>query len=123
MAIFLIDGSMSERHNQNSTRQKRLFSIFNIVTFKNEACTTTGAGNLVGTCLTSTECTAKGGSPSGNCAAGDYRYNTYIWNTVELINFFPFLRLWSVLSFSVGGDCSGDKTISQVRSQTSRDHF
>eukprot|EP00094_Tigriopus_californicus_P014231 TCALIF_13784-PA protein Name:"Protein of unknown function" AED:0.01 eAED:0.01 QI:0/1/0.66/1/0.5/0.66/3/0/71 len=68
-----------------------LFSIFNIVTFKNEACATTGAGNLVGTCLTSTECTAKGGSPSGNCAAG-----------------FGVCCL-----FSVGGDCSGDKTISQ----------
>ncbi|TRY61321.1 hypothetical protein TCAL_17459, partial [Tigriopus californicus] len=76
-----------------------LFSIFNIVTFKNEACATTGAGNLVGTCLTSTECTAKGGSPSGNCAAG-----------------FGVCCL-----FSVGGDCSGDKTISQNNGYPSAD--
>ncbi|TRY62029.1 hypothetical protein TCAL_13784 [Tigriopus californicus] len=91
MAIFLIDGSMSERHNQNSTRQKRLFSIFNIVTFKNEACTTTGAGNLVGTCLTSTECTAKGGSPSGNCAAGFGVCCLLVWVVIVQVTR-PFLK-------------------------------
>ncbi|TRY62105.1 hypothetical protein TCAL_16300 [Tigriopus californicus] len=46
-----------------------LFSLFNIVTFTNDACITTGAGNLGGTCFTSSECNAKGGSASGNCAA------------------------------------------------------
>ncbi|TRY61995.1 hypothetical protein TCAL_12715 [Tigriopus californicus] len=68
-----------------------LFSLFNIVTFENEACTTTGAGNLIGTCLTSTECADMRGSPSGNCAAG-----------------FGVCCL-----FDVAGDCSTEQTISQ----------
>ncbi|XP_059088788.1 uncharacterized protein LOC131884909 [Tigriopus californicus] len=47
-----------------------LFSIFSIVSFKNDPCTTTGASSLGGTCLTSTACSSKGGFASGNCASG-----------------------------------------------------
>ncbi|XP_059078273.1 uncharacterized protein LOC131876800 [Tigriopus californicus] len=64
------DGVMSQNKNETNFRQKRLFSIFNIVTFKNDPCTTTGAGNLRGTCMDSTSCSSKGGTASGNCAAG-----------------------------------------------------
>ncbi|TRY61311.1 hypothetical protein TCAL_12284, partial [Tigriopus californicus] len=70
MVIFVFGGAVSQKDNQTNVRQKKLLSIFNIVTFKNEGCTSTGAGNDGGTCLTATECTSKGGSASGNCAAG-----------------------------------------------------
>eukprot|EP00094_Tigriopus_californicus_P013847 TCALIF_13402-PA protein Name:"Protein of unknown function" AED:0.28 eAED:0.28 QI:28/0.5/0.71/1/0.66/0.71/7/0/140 len=69
-----------------------LFSLFNIVTFTNDACITTGAGNLGGTCFTSSECNAKGGSASGNCAAG-----------------FGVCCL-----FSVSGACNAAQTVSQI---------
>lgn len=91
MALFIQDGSLSQNKTGITTRQKRLFSIFNIVTFKNDPCTTTGAGNLGGTCLDSTGCASKGGTASGNCAAG-----------------FGVCCL-----FVVKGSCSDEQTISQ----------
>jgi len=55
-------------------RQQKHFSLFSVVTFKNEECTSelTGGsgGNRAGTCHTSTECTDMSGMKSGNCAAG-----------------------------------------------------
>eukprot|EP00095_Tigriopus_kingsejongensis_P007467 maker-scaffold1548_size36124-snap-gene-0.4 protein:Tk07467 transcript:maker-scaffold1548_size36124-snap-gene-0.4-mRNA-1 annotation:"hypothetical protein DAPPUDRAFT_97956" len=36
----------------------------------NDGCTTQSDGNTQGTCLSSSECTARGGSADGNCAAG-----------------------------------------------------
>lgn len=47
-----------------------MFSLFSIVQFPNDACTTTSGTYTNGTCLTSSECTSKGGSVLGNCAAG-----------------------------------------------------
>ncbi|XP_059078469.1 uncharacterized protein LOC131876939 isoform X2 [Tigriopus californicus] len=96
LALILIlcviqDGVMSRNTTKTNFRQKRLFSIFNIVTFKNDPCTTTGAGNLGGTCLDSTSCSSRGGTASGNCAAG-----------------FGVCCL-----FVVNGACSGDQTITQ----------
>merc|ERR1712214_214265 len=44
--------------------------LFSVVQFPNDACDTTDATPLTGTCLTSTECTGRGGTPGGNCAAG-----------------------------------------------------
>jgi len=56
-------------------KQAKAFSLFSVVTFKNEPCVsnsgTTGSGvNRNGTCFTSTECEEKSGSASGNCASG-----------------------------------------------------
>jgi len=49
------------------------FSLFSVVTFGNEECTSdtsvTG-GATKGTCYSSTECTDKNGMSSGNCASG-----------------------------------------------------
>eukprot|EP00094_Tigriopus_californicus_P013861 TCALIF_13416-PA protein Name:"Protein of unknown function" AED:0.41 eAED:0.45 QI:0/0.6/0.45/0.81/0.7/0.81/11/0/201 len=71
MGVMLVPhGAISQNTNETSSRQKRLFSIFNIVTFKNDVCVSTGAGNLHGTCYDSTSCSSKGGTASGNCAAG-----------------------------------------------------
>ena len=54
-----------------SKREGRLLSLFNVITFRNEACTTTAAsGGLTGTCLPMAECVSQGGAVSGNCAAG-----------------------------------------------------
>ena len=45
-------------------RGNRLLSVFNVVTFPNSACGASSGYN--GTCYTSSECTSKGGSASGN---------------------------------------------------------
>merc|ERR1719443_1431846 len=50
-----------------SSKDGRVLSVFNVVTFPNSAC---GASNgYNGTCFTSSECTAKGGTASGTCAS------------------------------------------------------
>ena len=46
-----------------------VFSLFSIVTFKNEGCSSSDNGRN-GTCYTSSECQNKGGKAQGNCAAG-----------------------------------------------------
>merc|ERR1712223_2315985 len=59
-----------------SNREEKLFSLFTIVNFKNDPCRSTdsssssNSGYRNGTCYTSSECTDKGGSPKGKCAAG-----------------------------------------------------
>lgn len=52
-----------------SLRDKKLFSLFSIVTFPNGGCASQDAARN-GTCFTSSECQSKGGSTSGNCASG-----------------------------------------------------
>jgi len=51
-------------------RRGKVFSLFSIVQFPNEGCTTTSATYDNGTCFTASECSSKGGSANGNCAAG-----------------------------------------------------
>ena len=49
----------------------RAFSLFSVVKFDNVECTTSNADkNTFGMCLTSTECTDRGGVHQGNCASG-----------------------------------------------------
>jgi len=62
-----IDSSNSDL--QQVGRNKKIFSLFNVVTFRNDGCTSTDS-NRNGTCFTSTECQDKGGRALGNCAAG-----------------------------------------------------
>jgi len=66
---ILFQGSFQE----NQQRDGKVFSLFSIVTFPNSGCSsqsTTGNKARNGTCFTSTECSDKGGTVSGNCAAG-----------------------------------------------------
>jgi hypothetical protein len=49
-------------------REGKLFSIFQIVKFNNEACD--AVDGTIGTCYTASECTTKGGEERGNCASG-----------------------------------------------------
>jgi len=54
-------------------RDKRGFSLFSVVTFPNEPCTTTMTPAMTGICVTSEECTNSGdivATASGNCASG-----------------------------------------------------
>merc|ERR1712110_1149056 len=54
-------------------RKEKHFSLFSVVTFKNEECTsesTLAGGARKGTCYTTTECSDKSGMTSGNCASG-----------------------------------------------------
>ena len=54
-----------------------VLSLFSIVQFPNDECTTTDVNVKKGVCTTSTECTAGSGTQSGNCASGfgGERYN------------------------------------------------
>merc|ERR1719420_2242731 len=51
----------------SSSKDGKVLSVFNVVTFPNSVC---GASNgYNGTCFTSSECEAKGGTASGTCAS------------------------------------------------------
>merc|ERR1739838_1095122 len=57
-----------------AAKDAKAFSLFDVVTFQNDACTsasiTTQSGARIGQCFTAEECTAKGGIASGGCAMG-----------------------------------------------------
>jgi hypothetical protein len=50
-------------------RKNRMFSLFNVVKFKNSECQATSSTTLQGVCHTSEECDDLGGTADGNCAA------------------------------------------------------
>merc|ERR1712110_156858 len=65
LGIFALD--------EEQIRKEKHFSLFSVVTFKNEQCTsetTLTGGARPGTCYTTTECSDKKGTKSGNCASG-----------------------------------------------------
>ncbi|XP_032779172.2 uncharacterized protein LOC116917689 [Daphnia magna] len=67
------DVSSSETQISNSTgsegqRREKFLSLFSIVRFPNSLCLASNSYN--GTCLTTAECSAKGGTASGTCASG-----------------------------------------------------
>merc|ERR1719323_1424787 len=67
LLIILATKSSNETSLEERDRQSKVFGVFNVVTFPNSAC---GASNgYNGTCFTSSECTAKGGTASGTCAS------------------------------------------------------
>jgi len=63
-----LSGVLAETNN--STKTGRTFSLFSIVQFPNEVCTSSSSTTTYGTCYTSSECSSAGGSADGNCAAG-----------------------------------------------------
>merc|ERR1711884_777660 len=63
--LFTISTAMAEH---NSTRQEKQLSVFTVVKFPNDMCTSATSGRN-GTCYTSSECNSKGGSSSGSCAS------------------------------------------------------
>eukprot|EP00095_Tigriopus_kingsejongensis_P003561 maker-scaffold877_size102761-snap-gene-0.12 protein:Tk03561 transcript:maker-scaffold877_size102761-snap-gene-0.12-mRNA-1 annotation:"PREDICTED: uncharacterized protein LOC100161421" len=67
-SIFLGLLFLQYTETQNSSRDGRLVSLFQIVRFPNDPCIGTASKN--GTCYTADECSTKGGSSAGNCASG-----------------------------------------------------
>jgi len=51
-------------------RKEKAFSLFSVVTFPNDECTTVMDPTMRGLCITAEECTDQGGTGSGNCASG-----------------------------------------------------
>lgn len=71
--------------DDGSDRNKKHFSLFSVVTFANEQCsseTTFNGGQLTGTCYSTSECSDKAGTKSGNCAAGFGVCCIFIYNTL-----------------------------------------
>jgi len=54
----------------NNIRDGKVFSLFSIVQFPNDQCTTTSTEFTLGTCYSQAECSSNGGTAYGNCAAG-----------------------------------------------------
>lgn len=66
--LVMMSLSLGDPLAQNKTsRQPKLFSLFQVVTFQNGQCTGTTRN---GTCFTANECTNRGGTTSGTCASG-----------------------------------------------------
>lgn len=59
--------------DDGARRNGKAFSLFSVVTFKNDECSsesTFAGGAVKGTCYSATECSDKSGTKSGNCASG-----------------------------------------------------
>ena len=59
--------NVASAQEEESSRNGKVLSVFNVVTFPNSACGATNGYN--GTCFTTSECEAKGGTASGTCAS------------------------------------------------------
>lgn len=66
--LVLLAASSCSLANQTN-RDEKVLSLFSVVQFPNQVCTTE-SDSLLGTCLASSECTSAGGTASGQCAAG-----------------------------------------------------
>lgn len=63
----IVHGSSYTEHQEG--RYERMFSLFNVVKFKNTGCQATSSASLQGVCYTKQECEDLGGTSDGNCAA------------------------------------------------------
>jgi len=69
-AIHAAETDLKAPAESEKARKQKMLSLFSIVTFPNQGCASQDSGSRNGTCYTSSECQNKGGSSSGNCAAG-----------------------------------------------------
>merc|ERR1712176_1173998 len=73
LLLAVLSLSLASHPEPSQTKDERAgkaFSLFSIVQFPNQQCTGASSSTTYGTCYTSSECSAKGGSADGNCAAG-----------------------------------------------------
>jgi hypothetical protein len=73
LTYFFMVLDVSHSLESPESREKKHFSLFSVVTFKNDQCTslsTLAGGARAGTCYSATECSDKSGTKSGNCASG-----------------------------------------------------
>merc|ERR1712038_571856 len=69
--LLFVGLAKSDTEAQNKIeRNKRLFSLFTVVTFPNDQCTAKSDTTMYGTCYAASECESKSGTVDGNCAAG-----------------------------------------------------
>lgn len=66
LSLLCVAGAAAEGLNVTA-RQDKTLSVFNVVKFPNSVCAATSGYN--GTCFSSSECIAKGGTASGTCAS------------------------------------------------------
>ena len=65
--LLLLVVRVSSTKNSTEDREGKYLSVFNVVSFPNDACGATNGFN--GTCYTSSECKTLGGTASGTCAS------------------------------------------------------
>lgn len=72
LALALVSGTGAAEPSLSTVKQreKKQFGAFAIVQFKNEECQATSTTSMQGVCYSSSECSDKGGTKDGNCAAG-----------------------------------------------------
>jgi len=70
LAAVLTINSAADLNKIRAPGAGKTLSLFSIVQFPNQQCTGASSSTTYGTCYTSSECSAKGGSADGNCAAG-----------------------------------------------------
>jgi len=58
---------LENRTSDDSAKEKKALSVFNVVSFPNSVCSASSGYN--GTCYTASECTALSGAASGTCAS------------------------------------------------------
>jgi len=68
IAFFISIFILSSANKVATRKDSRQFSLFSIVTFKNDECSATSTAGLKGICMTSTEC-GTSGTADGNCAS------------------------------------------------------
>lgn len=73
VTFFSLGAAVSALSEPSNERTGKHFSLFSVVTFKNDECTSEASlagGARAGTCYSTTECSDKDGMKSGNCASG-----------------------------------------------------
>ena len=67
----LFQAPLNQVLEPESNRSPKYMSLFNIVKFPNDVCTSSADNTVSGTCYSSSECESNGGAASGNCAQGE----------------------------------------------------
>merc|ERR1712024_258320 len=70
LAAALTINSAADLNKIRAPGAGKTLSLFSIVQFPNQQCTGASSSTTYGTCYTSSECSSKGGTADGNCAAG-----------------------------------------------------
>merc|ERR1719429_32784 len=69
-ALCFISPHSKYVNNTSEAKSGKVFSLFSVVQFPNDVCTSNSATFNNGTCVTSSECSTRGGTSQGTCAAG-----------------------------------------------------
>jgi len=104
-------------------KSSKSFSLFSVVTFPNDECTTTMDSSMNGICKTQEECTENGGSVSGNCASGFGvccfhsvdDCSTDITNNITYVQNDGYPTAYTTASKTCGYDITGTSNVCQIR--------